>query len=240
MKLYRYFLDGAPWYLARHYWWAYLWKPAVWFFDHQIIINLILFGQYKSLMRATLLRIERKPQNKLLQLTCVYGALSDCLLKLIAPNFLHITDVSDIQLNSLRKKVNGRANLLSTRMNVEKLAYRSDCFSTIVVFFLLHEMPPEARERTLSEVMRVLAVGGQLLFTEYAPLPKGHFLYQFIPSRWLITKLEPFLTSYWKEDIASILDEVGKTYGKCVEVASHELLFLGFYRVTEFRILELR
>ena len=47
---YRYFLDGIPKYLARYYWWAYLWSVGVWFFDHQPIINAILFGQYRKLM----------------------------------------------------------------------------------------------------------------------------------------------------------------------------------------------
>jgi len=34
-SFWHYFLDGVPVYLARHYWWAYLWPPAIWFFDHQ-------------------------------------------------------------------------------------------------------------------------------------------------------------------------------------------------------------
>ena len=54
MALYKRFLDGTPEYLARYYWWAYLWRPATWFFDHQPIINAILFGQYRRLMEGTL------------------------------------------------------------------------------------------------------------------------------------------------------------------------------------------
>ena len=60
-KLYRYFLGGMPICLLRHYWWAYLWPKSVWFFDHQMIINTILFGQYQKLMQATLLRLEQTP-----------------------------------------------------------------------------------------------------------------------------------------------------------------------------------
>jgi|GEM_PF-5881062 len=33
-----------PDYLVRHYNWAYLWLVSVWLFDHQPIINAILFG----------------------------------------------------------------------------------------------------------------------------------------------------------------------------------------------------
>ena len=239
MKLYRFFLDGNPSYLVRHYWWAYLWRPAAWFFDHQTVINLILFGQYENLMNATIRCLEFKPNNKTLQLTCVYGSLTPNILEKISPNSLHITDVSLLQLKRLKKKVLNNKRLIATRMNVEHLAYRGDAFTMIVVFFLLHEMPPEARRNTLSECMRTLSVDGTLLYTEYAPLPEKHFLYRFLLSRLLITKLEPFLESYWEDDILTILREVGRPFGKGVEVTSHTLIFSGFYRVTEFKVVNI-
>ncbi len=235
MKLYRYFLDGIPDYLARYYWWAYLWRPAAWFFDHQVIINAILFGQYKTLM-ATTLRQLGAPSGRTLQLTCVYGALTPSILSKISPRTLHITDAAPVQLERLSGKVAGDAPLLATRMNAEQLGYKSNIFSTIVLFFLMHEMPPEARRRTLSETMRVLSVGGALLYTEYGPLPSNHLLYRFPLTRLILTKLEPFLASHWEDDITTLLRDLGKPYGKSVEIVSHTLVFFGFYRVTEFRI----
>lgn len=53
-KIYKKFLKSTPEYLARYYWWAYLWDKSAWFFDHQPIINAILFGQYNNLMRQTM------------------------------------------------------------------------------------------------------------------------------------------------------------------------------------------
>ncbi|MCF7821522.1 MAG: hypothetical protein K9M17_03650, partial [Mariprofundaceae bacterium] len=97
MKLYQYFLDGIPDYLARHYWWAYLWPRSVWFFDHQPIINAILFGQYRKLMDATIERLKEAPLHRTLQLTCVYGSLTPNLIgQLSTP--LHITDAATVQL----------------------------------------------------------------------------------------------------------------------------------------------
>ena len=29
MRLYQKFLDGVPEYLARYYWWAYLWRGSI-------------------------------------------------------------------------------------------------------------------------------------------------------------------------------------------------------------------
>ena len=233
--IYRRFLDGMPVYLARYYWWAYLWPWAVWFFDHQPIINAILFGQYKRLMRTTLARLEEAPKARVLQLTCVYGSLTPSLIRRLAPSPLHITDVAPVQLALARSKA-ATSELLATRMNAEQLGYKADSFSTIVLFFLLHEMPAEARRNTLAECMRTLAPGGSLLLTEYGPLPRHHLLYRFLPTRWLLTRLEPFLDGFWHEDLPTLLAEFAALHGKRVEAFSHATAFSGFYRVTEFRV----
>lgn len=236
IKLYRYFLDGVPVYLARHYWWAYLWSFAVWFFDHQPIINAILFGQYRNLMRATMARLEGGADGRFLQLTCVYGELTPKLIEAISPAPLHITDVAGVQLELAQRKSPGGDALLMARMNAEQLAYGDDSFSTVVAFFLLHEMPKDARAKVLSECMRVISAGGNLLLTEYAPLPAGHILFRFRPCRWLITRLEPFLDGFWREDIGALLNLYGKERGKVAVVESDKRIFANFYRVTEFRI----
>ena len=82
---YRFFMRGVPFYLARHYWWAYLWRPAIWFFDHQPIINAILFGQYKRLMNTTLEKLSDANLDSTLQLTCVYGQFIPKLANMLAP-----------------------------------------------------------------------------------------------------------------------------------------------------------
>jgi ubiquinone/menaquinone biosynthesis C-methylase UbiE len=237
LKLYRYFIDGIPHYLARHYWWAYLWRPAVWFFDHQIIINAILFGQYKNLMTATMRHLDSISSGQILQLTCVYGSLTSNILKNISPHCLHIVDVSDVQLEKITAKMSNDPHLLAARMNAEQLAYKDSAFSTIVLFFLLHEMPSEARRNTLAECMRVLSRDGNLLYTEYGPLPSKHLLYRFPLSRLILTRLEPFLSGYWEEDILATLRELGKPYGKSMEIASELSVFFGLYRVTKFRVI---
>jgi hypothetical protein len=76
MRLYKKFLDGVPEYLARYYWWAYLWRGGIWFFDHQPVINAILFVQCDLLLKKTLAQVETRPDARLLQLTCVYGRLT--------------------------------------------------------------------------------------------------------------------------------------------------------------------
>jgi len=233
LRLYRYFLDGTPVYLARHYWWAYLWPIAVWFFDHQPIINAILFGQYRKLMRATMASLPDTRDGNTLQLTCVYGELTPKLIETLSPSPLHITDVAMVQLELAASKA---GSVLATRMNAEHLGYKDDSFSTVVLFFLLHEMPEQARINVLSECMRVIPVGGVLLITEYAPLPTKHLLYRFPPSRWLITRLEPFLDGFWRDDITALLNRHGASHDKKVSVESDQRIFADFYRVTKFRV----
>lgn len=225
--------------MARHYWWAYLWPVAVWFFDHQPIINAILFGQYRKLMRATMARMQGSELEDTLQLTCVYGELTPKLTEAISPNRLHLTDAAMVQLKLAESKTGKDHRVLATRMNAEQLGYKSDSFSTVVLFFLLHEMPLEARLNVLGECMRVIPAGGALLVTEYAPLPVNHLLYRFPPCRWLITKLEPFLDSFWRDDIAKLLNDLGKSYGKEARIESDVRIFKDFYRVTEFKISKL-
>lgn len=239
IRFYRYFLDGVPEYLARYYWWAYLWSKAVWFFDHQMIINAILFGQYQALMRATLERLKHAPLDRVLQLACVYGSLTPNVIQLMKPSSMHITDVVPVQLTLAKSKAVDKSSLLATRMNAESLGYKSDSFSTIVLFFLLHEMPHEARCHALSECMRTLQTAGSLVITEYGVLPEKHLLFRFPLTRWIITGLEPFLNSFWREDLEVLLNNAAAPFDKKIELVSYSDLFFSFYRVTEFRVMPL-
>lgn len=157
----------------------------------------------QKLMRSTMARLRTAPDERTLQLTCVYGELTPKLIESVSPAPLYIADVAMVQLKLAEAKAPDDNTLLAARMNAEHLAYRDDSFSTVVVFFLLHEMPEEARMRVLSECARVVSVGGTLLVTEYAPLPTRHLLYRLAPGRWLITVLEPFLNGFWRDDISS-------------------------------------
>jgi len=237
MRLYEKFLDGVPEYLARYYWWAYLWRWGIWFFDHQPVINAILFGQYNKLLKKTLAQVETRPDAKLLQLTCVYGKLTPSLLS-GTRNEIHLCDIAAGQLQLARRKIlhyTDRCHL--ARMNAECLAYRNDVFDQVIVFFLLHEMPVEARRNTYAEIARVVRSGGSILITEYASTPQHHWLYRFVPFRWLLGRLEPFLPEFWREDVEGNLGNALKQNGKVLAgKAEVEYCFAGFYRVMRFNV----
>jgi len=235
LAIYKKFLDGVPWYLARYYWWAYLWKRSIWFFDHQPIINAILFGQYQKLMQATLARFQPESGQRALQLTCVYGELTPHLAAASASG-LHIMDASLDQLELARRKCT-TPPLYAARMNAECLGYIDDAFDAVVLFFLLHEMPPEARENTFAEMLRITRPGGTILITEYGPLPTHHFLYRFAPFRWLLGWLEPFLPGFWHEDLDAKLVAAANRHGKHIKRIGEAVIFSGFYRVIAYRLM---
>ncbi len=236
--IWRRYTDGLPEYLVRHYWWAYLWRVGVWFFDHQPIINAILFGQYRTLCRQALQACTNgRPEGRLLQLTCVYGGLTPALLK-TSQDDLYLMDVAEIQLATARRKLSdaeGR-RLLAARMNAERLAYRDDAFATILVFFLLHELPPDARERTLCEALRVLRPGGRLVITEYGACPRRHLLWRLWPLRILLLWLEPFLGSFWRMDLPATLAACAQRQGKTIRPLEAFHCFSAFYRVCVFEV----
>ena len=237
MRLYKRFLDGVPEYLARYYWWAYLWPWGIWFFDHQPVINAILFRQYDNLLKKTLAQVEARPDARLLQLTCVYGKLTPSLLS-YTRNEVHLCDIAAGQLQLARRKTlhfGDRCHL--ARMNAECLAYRDNSFDQVIVFFLFHELPAEVRHKTYAEIARVVRPGGSVVITEYAETPSRHWLYRFAPFRWLLGHLEPFLPGFWREDVAEKLSSALGQNGKALDGEPVvEFCFAGFYRIMRFNI----
>ncbi|GAB1235237.1 methyltransferase domain-containing protein [Ferrigenium sp. UT5] len=236
MAIYRKFIrGGVPEYLARYYWWAYLWDKSIWFFDHQPIINAILFGQYDTLLNKTLAQVERKPGARLLQLTCVYGKLTPSLLH-HTDNEVHLCDVATGQLALARGKTTEAADrCLLARMNAESLGYAQDTFDQVILFFLFHEMPPQARQHVYDEIARVVKRGGSVLITEYGSTPERHLLYRFPLTRWVLGRMEPFLPGFWQEDVQAKLNEALLKQGKRLAGEPQvEHCFANFYRVMRF------
>ncbi len=237
----RRYLAGHPEYLARHYWWAYLSPFGAWFFDHRPIINAILFGQYTRIMHETLRRYCLSERGRTLQLSGVYGDLTPTLVDCAGDHDFHLMDVAAIQLRAARRKLqlNGRAlrhlDFLA-RMNAESLAYTSDGFDTVVIYFLLHELPEDARRRALTEALRVLKPGGRLILAEYGTNANTHLLHRFPLFRWALQTAEPYLGSFWNQDLTALLKECGERVKKQVELRDETPIFGGFYRVAEYRV----
>ncbi len=124
-------------------------------------------------------------------------------------------------------------------MNAEFLAYGDNVFATVLIFFLLHELPPDARERSISEAIRVLRPGGRLVVTEYGACPKKHLLWRLWPTRMVLQWLEPFLESFWHVDLTTMLDEHARRQEKVIRQVDEFRCFSDFYRVCVFELDEM-
>ncbi|MGD9583200.1 MAG: methyltransferase domain-containing protein [Lysobacterales bacterium] len=230
---------ALPDYLVRNYWWAYLWRPAVWFFDHQPIINSIVFGQYRKLVDATLRLLRPATAGSTLMIASAYGNVITRAARALGRQPLTVVDIAPIQLERARIKLDRLGigdNVTLTRMNAEALSYERDSFDTGFMFLLLHELPDAPRRRALTEALRVLRPGGSLVLAEYGAEGRNHWFHRLGVFRWIFGSAEPFLPSLWRTDLDALLADCAKAQGKRVLSEEKVSLFGGFYRVWRYRV----
>ena len=215
----------VPDYLSAHYWWAYIHPKAVKLFERQWLVNLILWGNYKRLRDAALEELGELLSGTTLQVACVYGDLTNCLSRraMTGAGTVDIVDVLPIQLENLRSKLPVGSPVRLLAMDSMDLKLPDGGYDRALVFFLLHEQPREWRERTLSEVLRVVKSGGKVIIVDYARPPRWHPLRYLFPI--LLAKLEPFALELWREEITSWLP------GFCEANAHKRLFFGGLYQI---------
>jgi ubiquinone/menaquinone biosynthesis C-methylase UbiE len=218
-------LDTVPAYLLAHYWWAYVHPCAVDVFERQWLVNLILWGNYAHLRDAALDELGEALAGATLQVACVYGDLSvDAAERAAAEGGrLDIVDVLPIQLRNLRKKLPAGSSARLLRMDSAQLRLADASYDQALLFFLLHEQPPDVRLRTLREVFRVVKPGGKIVIVDYARPCWWHPLrYLWRP---LLAILEPFALDLWRENISNWMPECG------VKRMSRRSFFGGLYQI---------
>jgi ubiquinone/menaquinone biosynthesis C-methylase UbiE len=219
-----------PAYLEETYWWAYVRPQAIAFFDHEWIVNLILLGNMAKLRDHALHALGSSIQGRTLQIACVYGNFSVRLTeRLAADSSLDIVDVVPAQLENARRKLSPSAPVqLVQRDAVSLFKFDDATYDQVIIFFLLHEMPAEVREKTLSEALRVLKPGGKLVIMDFhKPSTWNPFRYLYPP---MFRLLEPFALDIWHERIEQWLpkDFVPAEITK-------ETMFGGLYQKVVFR-----
>jgi len=189
-----------PEYLEKVYWWAYVRPYAIKFFDRPWIVNLILFGNMAKLRDKALDALGDAIHGRTLQIASVYGDYALKLVERLADDgSLDIVDVVPAQLQNLHRKLPRFAPVRLIQNNAADIKLESASYDQVVLFFLLHEMPADVREKTLSEALRLLKPGGRLVIVDYhKPFVWNPFRY-FFPT--LFRLLEPFALDIWKHKI---------------------------------------
>jgi ubiquinone/menaquinone biosynthesis C-methylase UbiE len=195
----------VPHYLHAHYWWAYIHPEAVKLFERQWLVNLILWGNYARLRDAALAELAESCAGHTLQVACVYGDLTSRLNASIAASggSIDVVDVLPIQLRNLREKLPKTAPARLLAMDSTNLNLPDGSYDQALAFFLLHEQPATYRERTLSELARVVKPGGKIVVVDYA-LPRWWHPLRYL-WRPLLAKLEPFALDLWHHEISEWL-----------------------------------
>jgi ubiquinone/menaquinone biosynthesis C-methylase UbiE len=191
-----------PHYLIAHYWWAYIHPKAVKLFERQWLVNLILWGNYTRLRDAAVAELGDVLPGTTLQVACVYGDLTSGLSRRVAASggTIDIVDVLPMQLKNLRSKLPSGAPARLLAMDSADLNLPDASYDRALLFFLLHEQPSHYRERTLSEVFRVVRPGGKIVIVDYA-LPRWWNPLRYL-WRPLLAVLEPFALDLWRHEIA--------------------------------------
>ena len=212
-----------PDYLQKNYWWAYLDPRSVKFFEHQWIVNLILWGNFARLRDAALATMGAGIAGRTLQIACVYGDFTPTLAQRIAPSGrLDVVDVAPIQLENLRRKIGASDKVFLHQRDASDLRFANGTFDQAVLFFLLHELPLEVRKRALNEALRVIKPGGTLVIVDYHRPGRWHPLrYLMLP---VFKTLEPFALDLWHREIVDWIPR-----DLCPHAVTKAVFFGGLY-----------
>jgi ubiquinone/menaquinone biosynthesis C-methylase UbiE len=193
-----------PPYLLKVYWWTYVHPLALAVFDHMLIINLILLTNYNR-MRDRALACFTGAADRVLQISCAYGDVTPRLAAKLAPGggSLDVIDVLAVQLDNVRRKLSPAAPARLMNMDSTALALPDAAYDRVLLFFLLHEQPEDARRQTLAEALRVVRPGGEIVVVDFA-CP-----YRWNPFRYLwavfLRIFEPFALDLWRHDLGHFL-----------------------------------
>jgi ubiquinone/menaquinone biosynthesis C-methylase UbiE len=191
----------VPEYLHQTYWWAYVHPNAVRFFERQWLVNAILWGNFRKLRDAALDELGASLPGRTLQVACVYGDFTPNLVRRIAPGgCLDVVDVLPIQLSNLGNKLDANAPVNLLHRNAADLGFVAEGYERAILFFLLHEVPLDVRRRVLSEAMRVVKPGGQVVIVDYHKPSAWHPLRSVM--KLVLRTLEPFALDLWAHEVS--------------------------------------
>ena len=188
----------VPDYLRDTYAWAYLRPGSVWLLDRNSVVNAILWGNYRRLLRAALAEIE--PGQRVYQPACVYGDFSHHVAEVLGPDgHLDVGDVAPVQVENCRRKLRDCEN---ATVHLQDAA--DGClgvYDVVSCFFLLHEIPATYKHRVVDAMLAAVPSGGKVFFVDYHGPHWAH------PLKWIMSfindTLEPFAKEMWVNEIAS-------------------------------------
>jgi SAM-dependent methyltransferase len=189
---------AIPKYLEAVYSWAYLRPGSLVLFDHQVVVNIILWGNAERLERAVF--DELTPGQRVLQPACAYGDLSPGIAAVLGPRGrLDVSDVAPVQVENCRRKLRGFPNATVSLWDAAEP--REPLYDAVACFFLLHEVPDDYKRRVVDALLGAVRPGGKVVFVDYH---KPHWAHPLKPVMSLVfDTLEPFAKELWANEIST-------------------------------------
>ncbi len=185
-----------PDYLRDTYSWAYLNPRSVRVLDTPLIVEAILWGNFRRLVEAAL--GEFAPGRRVLQPACVYGDLSPRLAEHLGPRgHLQVSDVAPVQIANCTPKLEPFAN--ASLLLSDAADHPARAFDDVCCFFLIHEVPAEHRRRIVTGLLEAVRPGGKIVFVDYHE-PRGWHPLKPVMSL-VFDRLEPFAKDLWRHEI---------------------------------------
>lgn len=217
-----------PAYMRDVYDWAYVNPAWVRWLDHNLVVRTLLFLNDQRLMRRYLDRI--RPGMRVWQVAHVYGDLvTRAARRAGSAGCLHVTDVTPIQLEHARQKLQGLpcAQVIPHDAADFRGVPGQAPYDLICSFMLLHEVPDSWKRRIVDNILNQLPANGEALFVDYhRPAlwqPVGYIL------RLVNRLLEPFAPALWQHEISHFASAPERF------VWQKETLFGGVYQIVSVR-----
>lgn len=162
---------ALPDYLVNTYSWAYLRPRSLRLLDRHVVVNSILWGNYRGLVRAAC--NEFSAGDRILQAASVYGNLSSRLADKVGDGgFLDVIDIAPLQVAHCQRKLAGRANV---RVRVADATVPGELdYDGVCCFFLLHEVPDLQKRRIVNALLNAVRPGGKAVFVDYHRPARWH------------------------------------------------------------------
>lgn len=191
-----------PDYLRDTYTWAYLDHRTLPWLDRPVVVSAILWGNASRLMDGAVR--EFSPGQRVLQAAAVYGDFSPRLARRLGDTGqLTVLDVAPIQIANSRRKLSEWPHAHAQVADLTEPVGAT--FDAVCCFFLLHEVPPHARQRIVANLLAAVEPGGKIVFVDYH---QPRWWHPMGPIMALVFRyLEPFANSLLADSIETLVPE---------------------------------
>ncbi len=149
-------------------------------FDERIVsyehIHSISPKDEKAMLKA----INPKPNEKILDAFCGYGAISKNVLKTESKADLWLNDESEVQIKRAKKNL---ANILPKHFilgHFPDVLFPAEYFDTVVIKMGLHEVPKEEQIEVVKKVYEILKPNGKFIVWDVMLSDKDQITFQDI------------------------------------------------------------